>query len=202
MVKGKQAGRGIVNDQVIAHLGVELGAPVGLPRIVNIPDELVSIEPQLADVAPGLSHGTLAIPDCTDRSWVSFCEEGDNRKRFARLAVLYGWCHSGDHQVIFANQQPRLVYSVDHGHFFPGGPEWRIETLLNAAPPVASAEIVAGCNLPNEDLDEAIAALRRVDDEAICRAIAQPPDEWGININERVALAEYLASRRDRLASK
>lgn len=41
IVKGQQAGRQIINDQIIAHLGVAMNAPVGQPRIVEISADLL-----------------------------------------------------------------------------------------------------------------------------------------------------------------
>jgi hypothetical protein len=90
VVKGQHAGRGIVNDHVVAHLGVALGAPVGVPRLVNIPLELKQFEPDLQDISDGLAHGTVLLPNCTDRQWLDHTNTAENRPRFALLAVLYG----------------------------------------------------------------------------------------------------------------
>jgi hypothetical protein len=43
MVKGQQAGRQIVNDQIVARLGILLGAPVGQPRLIEISTTLVKL---------------------------------------------------------------------------------------------------------------------------------------------------------------
>lgn len=62
VVKGKQAGRQIVNDQVIAALGRSMGAPVPVPMLVDVPAELIALEPELQQLAPdvalapGVSH--------------------------------------------------------------------------------------------------------------------------------------------------
>ena len=41
VVKGKQAGRQIVNDQIVARLGLVINASVGNPQIINISQELI-----------------------------------------------------------------------------------------------------------------------------------------------------------------
>lgn len=41
VVKGRQAGRQIIVDQVVARLGLAMGAPVGKPQIVEISQELL-----------------------------------------------------------------------------------------------------------------------------------------------------------------
>jgi hypothetical protein len=58
----------------------------------------------------------------------------DNRPRFAALAVLYGWIPAGDAQLIYRQTVSHLVYSVDHGHFFPGGPNWTLAGLSGFVP--------------------------------------------------------------------
>jgi hypothetical protein len=196
VVKGQHAGRAIINDQVIAHLGTMLGAPVGQPRIVVIPAELKDIEPLLADITEGTAHGTLLIRNCSDRQWLTYTDLVENRERFALLAVLYGWCYAGDHQLIYANAMPNLVYSVDHGHFFPGGPEWRTETLSRAARAELYEEIVRECQLTSAEQLSALLALEKMDDETIIQAVSAPPDDWGITMNERLALVDFLVRRR------
>jgi hypothetical protein len=59
VVKGSQAGRMVVNDQVIARIGSAVGAPVGEPMLVDVPQTLIDIEPQMNHMAAGLAHGTL-----------------------------------------------------------------------------------------------------------------------------------------------
>ena len=49
------------------------------------------------------------------------------KNRCALLAVMYGWFQAGDNQLLYRKTPPELVFSVDHGHFFPGGPEWTVE---------------------------------------------------------------------------
>jgi len=200
VVKGQHAGRGIINDQTVARLGIELGAPVGEPQIVEIPAELVAIEPQLKDIRPGTAHGTELVQNCTDRIWPpSDLGLLDNRRRLALLAVLYGWCHANDHQLIYSNVTPRLVYSVDHGHFFPGGPNWTIASLANVAIATLEPGIVGHCGLSEDEQRIATEKLQNMSSQSIVNAVAISPDEWGMSLDERVALASFLILRRDEL---
>ena len=61
VVKGQQAGRQIVNDQITARLGFAIGAPVGEPKIVEVSAELIAIEPRLSHIPSGTAHATLFI---------------------------------------------------------------------------------------------------------------------------------------------
>lgn len=198
MVKGMQAGRQIINDQIVARLGMMLGAPVGEPQLIYIPAELIEIEPRLAHISPGAAHGTLLIPQCDDHIELIATSEPNNRTRLAHLAVLYGWIVPGDRQFLFSMSPPRIIYSVDHGHFFPNGPDWKIEDLLNASFPILP-ECFSGCSLTTEELSEALDSLAAVTVAQIIQAVASPPDEWGLTIEERVQLVHYLIRRQKEL---
>jgi hypothetical protein len=132
VVKGRHAGRAIVNEHVVGRLGALLEAPVPRIEIIEVPKDLIDAESELGHLVPGLAHGSQWIPDCSDRQWVQASDLKENRSRFGALAVLYGWVRANDHQLIYSNADPRLVHSVDHGHFFPSGPDWRIQDLREA----------------------------------------------------------------------
>jgi hypothetical protein len=100
--------------------------------------------------------------------------------------------------LIYENDPPHIVHSVDHGHFFPGGPEWRLP--LDKGNNIGLyADIVNGCTLTNEEQRTALHALQNVNYDQIINAVAMPPDEWGISVGERTELVEFLMGRRERL---
>lgn len=199
VVKGANAGKQAVNDQIVGRLGRAMGAPVGEVALVEVPQELVAIEPEMTHVTPGLAHGSRLIGDCSERARIRHHDDPDNRGRFAALAVLYGWIHASDHQVIYENTPPHRVHSVDHGHFLPGGPKWSVESLRKGASPAPDPALVSTCGLTDPEIRAAAQGLRSVSDETICRAIAAVPRDWAITEDERLALARYLAHRRDEL---
>jgi len=196
VVKGQHAGRAVFNEHAAGILGVAMGAPVPVPVQVLIPPELSATEPQMADIAPGTAHGALWIRDTTDRQWLAYTDRPYNRTRFALLSVMYGWLCANDHQLIYSNQDPFLVHSVDHGHFFPNGPDWTAAHLATPPAPHAYQEIVAGCGLSTKEIQAAIDALAGVSSSQIAEAVGFPPDEWGVSMPERLALAGFLAGRQ------
>src|SRR5574341_1340771 len=199
VVKGRHAGRSIFNDQMIARLGRAMNAPVGVPALIIIPEELGQAEPELNDITPGLTHGTEWVKDTSDKGWLAYTEEQYNRPRFALLSILYGWLCANDRQLIYHNQEPHLVYSVDHGHFFPNGPEWTIENLAGAPNVQPYEEIRSGCNLSDAEIKVALESLRKVSNDSIIEAVAIPPDEWGVTIEERVAMVHFVIDRQKAL---
>ncbi len=202
VVKGKQAGRQIINDRVVAKLGQAMQAPVGEPYLIEISPELIEINPEFSYLAPGIAHGTKFIPNCSDdRELFLHVDKSKNLERFASLAILYGWMYASDHQFIYKKQSPRLVYSVDHGNFFVGSPEWTIERLCRQVAPAAPDHLIGTTyRLDPTDLDcEVFGLQEEISDQTIVQAVGGVPEEWGITIDERLALVEYLIKRHDEL---
>jgi hypothetical protein len=199
VVKGSQVGRAIFNDHVIAWLGKALGAPIGIPRIIDVPAGLIALEPKMAHMTAGLAHGTHWEPGCTDASPVQHEQLPENRIRFAALAVLYGWVLAGNEQFIYKTTAPQLVVSVDHGHFFPNGPDWTTASLAGEPPPQLNQLIAGACNFTQAELAPVVARLRTIGDAHIAAIVGRPPAAWNVPRDERIALAEYLATRRDHL---
>ena len=197
VVKGKQAGRQIINDRVVAKLGQAMQAPVGEPYLIEISQDLLDLDPEFSYLAVGIAHATKFIPDCSERELFLDIDKSTNRSRFAALAVLYGWLYASDHQFVYKKQSPHLVYSIDHGNFFVGSPEWTIERLgRKVAPAKPDHLIVSSYRLNDEDLRSALNALREISEQTIVQTVRNIPQEWGINIDERLALVEYLIQRQ------
>jgi hypothetical protein len=200
VVKGCQAGRQIIIDQIVARLGFAMGAPVGKPQVVEISDELIELNPKFSFLASGKAHATYFIPNCfDDRDASKYKDHSGNRERFALLCALYGWAYSQDEQFIYRKTHPCLVYSVDHGRFFPGGYAWTAETLQNAPEANVHRKLALSCNLTNNEIRQALFVLRGVTEETIIEAVATPPDEWGITMDERMVMLEFLIKRQQSL---
>jgi hypothetical protein len=173
-------GRVLTNEQVAGRLGAATGAPVGVVTLVDLPATLVSAEPKLQHLTPGISHGCLYLGDNMGKRGIEHCGLPENRSRFARLAILYGLAGSSDDQFIYATTAPELVYSVDHGHFFgPSNPSWAIDSL-NLAPAAApNAQIVSTCGLTPDELRAAASLLHAITDARIEQIVAIPRTELG-----------------------
>jgi hypothetical protein len=199
VVKGQQVGRAIANEQIVGKLGAALGAPVGQINLIDVPADLIGMQAELRHMTAGVSHGSLLVPDCSDKLWLAHHDVAENRSRFAALAVLYGWIPAGDHQLIDRQTAPHLVYSVDHGHFFPGGPNWTVAGLAGAGPARPYGDLVNGCGITRDELRPVMDQLQTVTAETIAEAVAAPPNVWSITAEERVTVAAYLQARREQL---
>ncbi len=203
VIKGAQIGRPIVTDQIVARLGQALQAPVGEPALIEISEDLIALDEQMSHFIPGLTHGTRYIPNCQDARDLRYLAKShkENRKRLALLALLYGWAIAYDHQFLIRTSSPCLVYAMDHGLFLPGRDAWTVTHLKEAGPPQLDPFIQHQLNFTVGEVSSALEHLQNVSTDNILRAVASPPVEWGITIEERAALAAYFLRRQEQLLS-
>lgn len=206
MLKARNQGRMLFNDQVIARLGALISAPVADVALIEVSRELIDANPannQMGHLVPCIAHGSARFANVSDRiDGMSNVDKGENRARFSALAVLSGWVMSSDRQFIYDAAEPYQVYSVDHGHWFPGGDHnWTVAMLKGAPAAQIDGQIVSGCGLRSDDIASVCDLLARVTNDQIAEILAIPPDEWGVTIAERIAVGEFLAERRDVLAA-
>ena len=190
------ARRQAVNDRVVGALGALAGAPVGVVGLVDVRSEFIAGELQMSHFAAGLAHGTVFLEGVSDdKEGVAHVDEPANRERFALLACLFGWVGSNDAQFLYSKQPPRLVHSVDHGHFFPNGPDWSIASL-EAAPQPSPDAIASACGLTQEELEVAISTFAAIPDANVARIVDEIPSDWGVAPDERASLKKYLLDRK------
>lgn len=199
VVKGRQNRRVLINDHLVARFGGLIGAPVTSAAFIDLPQALIDVEPQLANMPSGICHGSLWLADCSERLSFAHANVGENRHRFAGLAILYSWmgCWT-DHQFIYKKTSPQHVYSVDHGHFFPSGPHWTIATL-QGAPAAVLDPVFSVCGLTGVELRKAAHSFQAIDAADVGDILRGVPASWGITENERSAMTTYLLKRRSEL---
>lgn len=79
-------------------------------------------------------------------------------------------------------------------------PNWTIATLENAPEPAIDEDLRSQCHLTPSEIEKALAALKAIEEQKIIEVVASPPIEWGLTIEERIALVEYLIARREQLS--
>ena len=196
IVKGQQNGKMIYNDYVIGNIGCLLKAPIPRVDLVHVPEEMIRNCAAMGHMQPGISHGSLFIKDCTDRTGIQpDYLNNENEPRFASLHVFFSWMHSNDQQWIYEKLPPNRVYSVDHGHFFPGGPNWTIDSLRVAQLPQFVNEFQTFRINPMH-YEEPLSYLESLKAEQISEiVIDMPPKEWSCSIEERFELLDFLLKR-------
>jgi hypothetical protein len=199
VVKRNHLGKAVITEQIAGRLGALMGAPVPVVTLVEVPAFLTS-EPKVAPITAGIHHGSQVIPHTSqDREEITDKDMEINFSRFASLALFYGWFGAADHQVVYRQWPPREVSSVDHGEFLPDGHLWTIAGLSAVPPASPDGLIVRRCRLESEHLCAASDGLVAVSSRNIASAVAAVPENWGFPIEEQVAVAMYLARRREEL---
>jgi hypothetical protein len=112
----------------------------------------------------------------------------------ALVVTFQTWVLAGDLQVLVDFTHGR-IFSHDHGDCFP-------PTGLRADMPLVVAPLNGvdnnhGCS--GACVDRAVARVESCDDDVLLRAVACVPDTWGADDAHRLAIAEWLAERRDRI---
>ena len=197
-------GRAISTEQIVPRLGQLVGARVPEASLIQLQEDMIDfLEEKKAgglDInftpAPGLHHGSMWAFRYSDREGV----RGDEylRESHAALQVLYSWIGcEGDHQVIYSEEPPHEVLSVDHSMFFPGGLGWTPETLKERATSVTRDSFFDPAGIDSSHRQAALDRLEALSVQDLARAVAAPPEEWGVTVEERIAIVEYLFVRRD-----
>ncbi len=190
-------------EQVISHLGLYLGAPVAVAAHVSVSAEFVnanSIQVNGVAALPGVHHGSRWELGATDREGLAYVGEAENRDRFASLKVLYTWTCAGDSQFIYKKAAPHLVYSVDHGHFFPGSTGWTAPSLAAAPAPVLDP-LFDPVGLGAADLKPFLDRLASLNPETVADAIARVRSDWGVADADLTALGNFLFARAAQIAA-
>jgi hypothetical protein len=189
--------RTLATEQVVGALAARIGAPI--PPIAHVEVAATLIAAQGLRIAgqpaiAGVQHGSRLEPDCTDREAMRYQDESENKPRFAALSMLYAWLQAGDHQWIYRKQPPHLVYSVDHGMFFPGANNWSAATLA-AAGAVQVDPQFAALGLPRDLHAPCIDRLRSLTPDDAAAAVSRILPEWGITEPDQNALADFVFRR-------
>jgi hypothetical protein len=195
-IKRASLGKHVIAEHIVGRIGQLMGAPVGDVGFVVVPPALSATQPELVAFGTTLCHSTAWIPNAGDRLTLEHANEPYNRDRFALIVVLYSLAHAEDPQVLYAATTPRLVYSVDHGHFLYGGPGSWTEQTLSTSPNPSLHRWGSQVELAASELSQARTALESVSDNDLEKIVRGPPDEWGATPSLRVALQEYFRRRR------
>jgi hypothetical protein len=197
-------GRALVAEHLAGRCGSLLGAPVAEIAVISVSNDLVRdglvvLAGDGRQAESGLQHGSRWVQPFGDRKGIEYIEE--NRTRLGALQVLYSWllC-TADHQLLYRDEPPHDVLSVDHSEMLPGAVGgWTPAALSAESDNVVLDAFFDPAGLGESDREAAAQALERASEEDIAASVAGPPAEWGLDETDRIALAQYLVSRRGRL---
>lgn len=195
--------RALVAEHVVGRLGQHMGAPCMDVYYGEVPQALIQLDPSLARFKGGLSHATKFVDGLREgRGRPEHFVAPINRARFAYLAILYPWLHAADHQLLYELVPPNLVYSHDHGLFFPGSQTWTAATIIGQTTTAATDPFFDPIALSAEEKAAAIKALEDLTPSDIDTAVSGARIEWGVTDQDLSALGSRLKQRRIDLLSR
>ena len=92
-----------------------------------------------------------------------------------------------------------MVFSVDHGAFFTGSSDWDVGSLRTSMSADVDQLVSIPADLSRSVIQSAVDRLNAATNEVIAEVVTDIPADWGITLDERVVLAQYLGNRRDAL---
>jgi len=191
------------NEQIVGRLATLAGIAVCEPALVGIPEDLAGTE-----VCPGyvleecVAHGSLAVDGAVEvRANLSHRSEDDNARRQAGYLVLHDWLWGGDDQWLRVAANGNEYFSHDHGHYFPGGPNWTIEGLKAARDqPHPSPSAVDG--LDADELERLAGRLAALEKEEIAANVEVLPEAWPVGAKEIAAVVDFAVRRAATVAAR
>ncbi|HEX7292084.1 MAG TPA: hypothetical protein VF250_13240 [Conexibacter sp.] len=190
-----------INEQIAGRLGIAIGVSVATPALVRL-DSLAGWEfhPGL-HVEPGWAHGCVAVSGAFETRSLGHRNDDDNRRRHAGFYALMDWLAGADQQWLYSGTAHNAYFSHDHGHFFPGGPNWTPAAL--AAVGTADRTLA----VPPDGLDEAEVArladaIGAISKDEIDAVMSNIPAEWPVGDDELAALSNFLEARQQPVAER
>lgn len=198
VLSSSQKGRRVARSQVVGRLAHLIGAPVPEVRLVNLSEGFLADIPELDGMEAGLAHGIRYVPDLETSARIRHLDAGENRARFARLAVLFGWLRAFDGCLgfLYEKDPPYHVWTDSFGGYFRGASARTAQ--FGPWKEVAFHSVVSFCGLSSELMREANEGLQLATDRRIAEALARTRAV----ARPRAALARYIATRRDALLKR
>ncbi|HMT04826.1 MAG TPA: hypothetical protein PKD76_04700 [Solirubrobacterales bacterium] len=202
VVENPMSDRVPTNELIAAGIGEKLGVAMPKTRIMDV-TELIGWEfVEGRFIRNRWAFGSRNVIGGTPTHDLKHEQRDGNSKRYVGFYALYDLLVGGDPQWLINVTDDHGYLSFDHGHFFPGGPDWSTRSLRPALQTEAHR-----LNQPpgNLDLDEvnrvgtAIESLSRADiDEVVSRV----PPEWPVSDPELAALAGFIDARRETVTAR
>lgn len=199
---GQNSPRVPINEQIVGRLGTLIGVGVCLPVLVEIPEVLAGWEflPGRC-LEAGWAHGSLAVDPAIETRAIDHRADDDNIRRQAGFFAVHDWLAGQDAQWLIGVGEDNAYYSHDHGHYFPGGPDWTVDSLgTNVGNPYSLGAPPDG--LDAQELERLAGALEAVTEEEVVSELAKLPAEWPVTDDELEAVLDFALARRGAVAER
>ena len=190
-----------LNEQVVAKMGLLIGAPVCEPNLVYMPQDLAGWKfRDDREIEVGWAHGSLAVDLAVETHDLANRASDDNARRHVGIYALYDWAVGSDPQWLTAGTDFEY-HSHDHGHYFPNGPAWSAESLSQAAASVCALGVPA-TGLDTAEVNRVADRLAAVTEQEVVHCVSNVPAEWPVTDDELEAVVDFVYGRRQSVAER
>lgn len=202
-VNNPQGPRVPINELIVARLGSLIEAPLCEVVVIEIPDALAGVKYRDdRSLEAGLASGSMNLDGVVEVKGPPVDrDKADNARRHAGIFAVYDWCWGSDEQFLYEqDEKRRTTYSHDHGHYFPGGPNWTADTL--AANVDSAHEMSNPVGLDPLAVRDYAKRLREVTRSDITGVLCGVPSEWAVATPELETLGWFLERRAEAVAAR
>ena len=198
------------NEWISYCLGRYLGLPIPFAKIVEIPKDFSSLNPELAQMTDTrYQFASLYIPNCKDGHQVSKISQLTNHLSLANIIVFDYWLYNGDRtrKNILLQEESEHSYqlwAIDHAEIF-GIYNWGLTDLQQLPQGLiksATHEIMAHFIEKEECFYQQLEAIGTIPIFLIEEMIAMIPDEWRLTKEEEKEIVNTLLYRRKKILPK
>lgn len=191
-----------ISEYVVGRMGSLIGAPTCEVRLARIPDEIAGWEfRQGARLEAGYAHASRNVEDAQLLRSLDYRQRDNNRQRHAGVIAIYDWCWGADDQWLYSQTDDLKLYSHDHGHYFPGGPDWSEATLVphvdEPHQPAHSTD-----DLDQNALKGFAVRLEQVDRGDLVPILSSVPSSWSVTETDLESLGYFLERRASPAAGR
>lgn len=189
------------NEQIAARLGVTIGVSVTEPELIRL-DGIVGWEfyPH-RHVEVGWAHGSRAVSGAFETRSLDHRRDDDNATRHAGFYALMDWLAGADQQWLYSSTAQNAYFSHDHGHFFPGGPDWTMTSLAATGTAERALAIPPG-GLDRAEILRLADAIEGLSKDEIDAIMSKVPMGWPVGDDELAALSDFLEARQAPVAAR
>jgi len=205
VVKSAASRHLLIMDLIVSRIGETFGHPVPAVELVELKQAFLDAYPSILTpathkagiaFASSFLHGTVNL-SCEEEH---FPDSLENRTRISMLGTLFGLMLPQDRQFLMERLAPYRISGIDFGQFLDGifPTADSLYRLQISHPEVEPDKALKNWSFVKSELFNAAAGnIELLTDELIGRIVAEPPDEWGIDLDLRVAIADTIATRRN-----
>jgi hypothetical protein len=197
-----QSPKVVATEYLVGKLGHLIGAPTCEVRIARIPDEIAGWEFRPgATLEAGFAHASRDVENAQLMRALEHRQRDDNRRRHAGVFAIYDWCWGSDDQWLYAQTDDLKLYSHDHGHYLPGGPNWSEFTLIGQVDEAHQPGHPAD-GLDRDAVEEFATRLEQLGRDDFIPIMRSVPSSWSVTDADLEAVGVFAERRAPAVAGR